>query len=326
MATARLSREDASEFDNATRKAAVKQRDSYWRFSMEIADPAAKGAAYALHILRRMVEMRKDSPAGFGGDAFGKSQEAIEHREFTILRNTLEAVLKRAKLTAADSRELLVLWREVLPSFLKSSLVRPISNAVERAKLIDDPGFLAWLPDAVACTSEISSADRAWVAKARKWMGLDDCPSFSQGEVFGEAAQNLVTHGGSHATTWGRLLSHAQRASGSTPSRAWLKEAAALLTLLGNNEFTQALTDLFAAAEKPRTAPAQINSYITFDAGSYELTDTSQDVLKGLAWMAASIDTSEMSRALGRLTLSAYKKVPGEGGQRGGVGAEPAEQ
>ena len=70
MATARLSREDASEFDNATRKAAVKQRDSYWRFSMEIADPAAKGAAYALHILRRMVEMRKDSPAGFGGDAF----------------------------------------------------------------------------------------------------------------------------------------------------------------------------------------------------------------------------------------------------------------
>jgi hypothetical protein len=313
MTAAKLSREDASVFDQSTREYAVERRLDYYQYVLEIPDPAAKGAAYALHMLRRMVEMRKDSPAGFGGDAFGKSQEAIEHREFTILRNTLEAVLKRAKLTAADSRELLVLWREVMPSFLKSSLVRPISNAVERAKLIDDPAFLAWLPDAVACTSQISSADRAWVAKARKWMGLDDCPSFSQGEVFGEAAQNLVAHGGSHATTWGRVLSHAQRASGSTPSRAWLKEAAAMLKSLGHDEFTQALADLFIAAEKPRTAPAQINSYITFDAGSYELTDTSQDVLKGLAWMAASIDTPEMSRALGRLTLSAYKKVPGRG-------------
>ena len=43
------------------------------------------------------------------------------------------------------------------------------------------------------------------------------------------------------------------------------------------------------------------------------LDDTNADVLKGLVWLCADQTDAAIARALGRLAISAYRKIPGMG-------------
>src|SRR5262249_45487632 len=53
--------------------------------------------------------------------------------------------------------------------------------------------------------------------------------------------------------------------------------------------------------------------YTHYPIGSLRITDPHMDVLQGLCWMAATIVAPDLARALGRLALSCYRKVPGVG-------------
>jgi hypothetical protein len=48
-------------------------------------------------------------------------------------------------------------------------------------------------------------------------------------------------------------------------------------------------------------------------SGRIGSSDEHQTILKGLCWIAATLPSPEMARALGHLAMSAYRKIPGVG-------------
>ncbi len=104
---------------------------------------------------------------------------------------------------------------------------------------------------------------------------------------------------------WGRLLLHCLQATGSAPSKKWVKDGEALVAAIGDEGFRAALLRWFPLVDKPRPARAG-------DAGIIPLP-TNAELLKGLAWLCSRYDQPEVARALAALALSAYRRVRGQG-------------
>lgn len=310
MTSGKLTAQETEAFDAALRETAM-QRTDYWRACINIEDAPTRGAAYVVHMLQRLIDLGPEN-ARIWEDGVSRANDR-DRRQFQILNHSIWTLLPRVRFAAADLPELFAKWKRVSPDYIRIGLIRRIGGAVERAKLTDDPAFLDWLRDAIPFAPAHTIEDRAWLSKARDWLGENDMSPLAEGEPFSDAAMRLVASGQTLAREWTQLLTHAQRATGSAPTKAWLKQSAPLMQAIGEDGLTKALSELFIAAEKARTSRLELNRYVVIEEGSYLLTDRSQDILKGLAWMCASINTPDMARSLGRLALSAYKKVPGLG-------------
>ncbi|AMV18161.1 DUF4132 domain-containing protein [Planctomyces sp. SH-PL14] len=111
---------------------------------------------------------------------------------------------------------------------------------------------------------------------------------------------------------WAGIFELAFTASASTPSAKWKKTAAALLEEISISRFSEAVQRWFPQADRLRLGEA---------AGEMTFPIPQNDTaLKGLCWIAGLIDDPEMARLLGRLALSAYKKLPGIGPRAVSVG------
>jgi hypothetical protein len=110
-------------------------------------------------------------------------------------------------------------------------------------------------------------------------------------------------------TAWATLLQLCMQATSSAPSTKWLRSVDAPLTVLGPENFKTALLAWFAGVEKPRTRPVErLNDW---ESDSEWLIDpTHANILRGLVWLCSQNDDDNLARALTRVTISAYRKIP----------------
>lgn len=134
------------------------------------------------------------------------------------------------------------------------------------------------------------------------------------GEAWADAVLaelNAVPHDQAEAIR--RVLMHASSASGSKPTKKWLKQSESLIDELGAEGFIQDLTRWFPLVAKPRTAPSPHHDWRSEAMGDLLITDQNSDVLKGLCWFSSTYEDDDTARVLGTLAISCYRKLPGVG-------------
>jgi len=115
-----------------------------------------------------------------------------------------------------------------------------------------------------------------------------------------------------HRCVWVQLLEHCTAAAGARPSAKWTAAAVKLLEHVGASAFIATIVPWLDLVDKPRTQDAPPRYHGGPDE-SRLIDDGHADILKGLCWIAGTIASPDLARALGRLALSCYRKVPGIG-------------
>lgn len=111
---------------------------------------------------------------------------------------------------------------------------------------------------------------------------------------------------------WSDLLTHCADASGGAPSAKWLKPVRAAIDEIGSEGVQRRLLEWFPLVDKPRTTEHRPRHQYDPDS-THRIIDPHMEILKGLCWLAGTIPSPDLARTLGRLAISAYRKVPGVG-------------
>jgi hypothetical protein len=128
------------------------------------------------------------------------------------------------------------------------------------------------------------------------------------GEAWSNAAiEDLTSASEDERRRWLALLTHATTGSASRPSAKWLKTARELIEELPTAEFVARMIRWSSLADQPHPGldPRAAEARLPIDINA--------ETLKGLARAAGTVDDADLARALGRLTISAYRKLPGIG-------------
>ncbi|MEZ6073423.1 MAG: DUF4132 domain-containing protein [Pirellulales bacterium] len=118
---------------------------------------------------------------------------------------------------------------------------------------------------------------------------------------------------------WSQLFLHAWSATASKPSRKWLKTGKALVDAIGTEAFVATVLAWFPLVERPRTLP-YVNEFGYDVEGEDKIIEKHIDMLRGLCWLLSEEVDAAVARALGSMTLSAYRRVPGIGPRMPKVG------
>jgi hypothetical protein len=110
---------------------------------------------------------------------------------------------------------------------------------------------------------------------------------------------------------WGAIINQAQSASATRPSSKWLKESAALIQKLTQQDFAARLLNWWPHVNRPRREGLP---------DPWLLNPVNADVLKGLVWMSLLTPSDELTRQVGQVAQAAFKKAPGHGPRAAKVG------
>ena len=131
-----------------------------------------------------------------------------------------------------------------------------------------------------------------------------------RGEAFSDRAiQDLEALPPARQQTWTQLLIKCQESSSGKPSGTWLKSTQPLLDAIGLATFHQYLLQWFPLVERPRTQPIASWSQWQPDPNQM-INERNADILKGLVWLCATTADEAIAKALARLAVTAYRKVP----------------
>ena len=152
---------------------------------------------------------------------------------------------------------------------------------------------------------------RRWSARLKELGGLSTSSlPLIPGEAWSDAATaEIEALEGQRREAWIALLQLCAKASGARPGVKWSRDANALLEKIGRGSFEGAVVRWFPLVERPRTTPVERGTQWLPDPNLLIL-DKNADILKGLAWLCAGGEDTEVARALTTLALSAYRKVP----------------
>jgi hypothetical protein len=112
---------------------------------------------------------------------------------------------------------------------------------------------------------------------------------------------------------WVELLQHAVSATGTRPSAKWLKEGKAHLNSVGLDRFSEAAQRWFPLVNVPRTISVIAAAGIGSTDPSGTIHPDNATCLRGLLWMLPETVSPDLIRAVGAITVSAYRKIPGIG-------------
>ncbi|MCC7388326.1 MAG: DUF4132 domain-containing protein [Phycisphaerales bacterium] len=113
------------------------------------------------------------------------------------------------------------------------------------------------------------------------------------------------------AACWNELLENSAICTGSKPTAKWQRVADACLRIIGVEGFTSHASRWFDLVDRPRSQPLPNGQY--WGDRTHLIDEGNADILKGLCWIASTIPDPDLARALGRLAISCYRKVPGVG-------------
>ncbi|MFG0285507.1 MAG: DUF4132 domain-containing protein, partial [Phycisphaerales bacterium JB039] len=109
---------------------------------------------------------------------------------------------------------------------------------------------------------------------------------------------------------WIDLLDHCQGARSANPSANWVRGAGALLAPV--DRFADTIIPWLALVDKP-SSEQRHPLYAGAPDPTHLIIDPHADLLKGLCWACAQVHSPDLTRALGALAISCYRKVPGIG-------------
>jgi len=140
------------------------------------------------------------------------------------------------------------------------------------------------------------------------------------GEAWADAAIEQVDKAAKKdKANWSALLAHCAKVSGGKPTKKWSKTAEDLAAAVTTESIFEVVPDWFLLVDKPRTQPILEWSQWEPDPNLL-VDDVNADILKGLAWMCGVIGEDRLADSIGKLALSAYRKVPGVGPRATKVG------
>ena len=162
---------------------------------------------------------------------------------------------------------------------------------------------------------------RRWAARLKELGGLStSAVPLVPGEAWSEAAiRDIEAMEGEERAAWVALLQRCAMARGAKPAPKWSREAGAMLEEIGRPVYESAILRWFPLVERLRTRPVERLSQWHPDP-NLMLQDENADILKALAWLCAKSENAEVARALGTLSLAAYRKVPQMGPRCARVG------
>ena len=113
------------------------------------------------------------------------------------------------------------------------------------------------------------------------------------------------------AKAWTELLVECQTGHRGKLTDRWRTKVEPLLAAVGASEFKSTVLRWFPLVDKPRTHPIAHHDSLEPD---YNLVQEPHvELLRGLVWCCGFREDAELARALARLALSAYRKIPGKG-------------
>jgi hypothetical protein len=133
------------------------------------------------------------------------------------------------------------------------------------------------------------------------------------GEAWSDAAlADLKKLKAGPAKAWNALLLHCQAGGGGKFTERWRKETEPLLDAVGFEALKEHVERWFPLVDRPRTVPIERRNSWEPD---YEhlLLAPHVELLRGLVWCCGLKEDAELARAVARLALSAYRKIPGKG-------------
>ncbi|MGK7906955.1 MAG: DUF4132 domain-containing protein [Synechococcus sp.] len=189
--------------------------------------------------------------------------------------------------------------------------VAPIKNLV-RNYLKDNP-LAPELRDKIAQTC--NSLDRWYyerkhITELRRLISsYQETLAIQPGEAWSDRAiAQLKALSEDQRSPWLHLLEECAGTSGGKPSAKWLKAAKPHRQTIGLDSFQQSMLEWFPLVDRPRTQP--LNDW----RGDRDfLHDQNADILKGLVWLCADLAEVDVARALNKLAVSSYRKIPGIG-------------
>jgi hypothetical protein len=175
------------------------------------------------------------------------------------------------------------------------------------------PIMVEFLERALAVARAESRSDPVMIRRAKEMLGRGLELAIEPGEAWSDVAiHDVQSCVGERRTAWMALLEHCRNANGSSPNAKWTKGAKQLLEVIGEAEFAARLIEWFPLVDRPRTV-----EYVRPHEYARDMTngilDAHMDILRGLCWLAPSANHPDLPRALGRLVISAYRKLPGLG-------------
>ncbi|MBK7403653.1 MAG: DUF4132 domain-containing protein [Phycisphaerales bacterium] len=196
---------------------------------------------------------------------------------------------------------------------------RSFEEVVDRLEglVAAQPGFDRALAAAASLAATIgrdSTAPYQRLARRLRAIGGTSLQSLIEpGEAWADAALgDLTAMDGPRSASWMQLLEHCATARGSGPSSRWIRSAESLRGGVGRPIYIGVVSRWFDLVDKPRTREASDRHPWSLDPTNL-IDDDHADILKGLCWIASTIESPDLARALGRLATSCYRKVPGVG-------------
>jgi len=133
------------------------------------------------------------------------------------------------------------------------------------------------------------------------------------GEAWSDAAlADLKKMKARQRTAWDALLLHSQTGGKGKFTPKWRAAAEPMLAGAGFDSLKQYVLRWFLLVDNPRTKPMRRGSIYSPDPNQL-LIDPHVELLRGLVWCCGFQEDGELARALYRLALSTYRKIPAKG-------------
>jgi Domain of unknown function (DUF4132) len=133
------------------------------------------------------------------------------------------------------------------------------------------------------------------------------------GEAWSDAAlADLQKLKAKPARAWNDLLTHCQAGGKGKFTPKWEKDAQPLIDAVGFNSVKNHALRWFPLVDKPRTQPRE-RDYPWEPDYDQLILPQHVELLRGLVWCCGLKEDADLARAVTRLALSAYRKVPGKG-------------
>lgn len=160
-----------------------------------------------------------------------------------------------------------------------------------------------------------NESNRKMIIRLRELLGQTLETIVAEGEAWSDAAlARLRGLNDAASLAWRNLLAHCQMATSAKPSDKWLRTAGKLLESIDAHSFRAALVEWFPLVDKPRTQPAEHEYF------NLILIPHHADLLKGLVWCCPMCEDRALTRALGALAASSFRKIPGKGPRQVALG------
>lgn len=197
-------------------------------------------------------------------------------------------------------------------SFPASGIVKALKDFAERGG--DFESFAKTSERIIKKTSDHPGRDvQKFGDRILSILGLAPEIPIRTGEAWADAAiEQIGNASDKDKATWSALLSHCAGVSGGKPSKKWSKTAGELVTALAGKSIFDTVPQWFLLVDKPRTQViAEWSQWVPNP--NLMIDDVNADILKGLVWACGLTRDSVLADSIGKLALSAYRKVPGVG-------------